>query len=96
MVSNNVSLKKTLIAEATVFIACLLFGLLLLPVVIYMVGQFIFGAYGGGGISEFYAGIHRQIRSGDFYGWFLVLSPYLLWQSLRATFLLFRMSARQP
>ena len=75
---------------------CLLFGLLALPVIIYMVGQFIFGAYGGGGISEFYAGVHRQIRGGDFFAWFLILSPYLVWQSLRLTVVLFRLSARQP
>lgn len=76
--------------EFVLFAACLAFGLLLLPAAIYLVGQAIFGDYGGDGIGQFYGGLASRIRDGDLVVWFLVLSPYLFLQILRITFRLFR------
>lgn len=73
---------------------CLLFGLLVLPIAIYLVGDSVFGDYGGAGFGAFYGEIHRHIRDGDPVVWFLVLSPYLLWQSVRLTFRLFHIAGR--
>ena len=77
--------------EAILFAACLVFGLLILPAAIFLVGQAVFGDYGGGGIGDFYGGLQQRIRNGDLVVWFLVLSPYLFWQVLRLTILTFRL-----
>ena len=76
--------------EFALFLGCLLVGVLLLPIAIYIVGLSFFGSYEGGGIGAFYGAIHADIREFDPVIWFLVLSPYLVLQLLRATFALFR------
>ena len=64
--------------------AILLFaGLVLLPMAIWFVGKAIFGAYGGTGYGEFFGILSGKIRGGDLVAWFLVLSPYFVWQCLR-------------
>jgi len=50
---------------------------------IWLVGKAVFGAYGGTGYSDFFGNISGKIRGGDLVAWFLVLSPYLVWQCLR-------------
>ena len=78
--------------EALLFLAMLLIGVGLLPAVIYIVGQSIFGEYGGSGIFDFFERIYAGIASGENVIWFLVASPYLVVQLLRLTFRLFRRS----
>lgn len=46
-------------------------------------GRAVFGEYGGAGYSDFFGTLSGKIRSGDLVAWFLVLSPYLLWQCVR-------------
>lgn len=82
--------------ETALFLMCLFSGVLLLPIAIYLVGQNIFGDYGGAGFAEFYGDLHSQVRNGELVVWFLILSPYLLWQSLRVTFALFRLLGQRP
>lgn len=72
---------------------CLLFGALILPAIIFWVGQVIFGEFGGGQLGDFYLGLMSQLRLGNWIVWFLVLAPYLIWQCLRATLKLFRLTA---
>lgn len=74
----------------------LFLGLVLLPVAIYLVGQAIFGEYGGAGFGDFYSGLSSRIRGGDAAAWFLVLSPYLGWQTLRLIALGWRLAGRPP
>ena len=81
---------RTLTREALILLSFLLFGLLLLPVLIFAVGQFIFGEFAGGGLGTFFASVHSKLRSGDLLVVFLVLSPYLVVQTLRGTIRLFR------
>lgn len=57
-----------------------------MPMVIYWVGEAIFGPYGGHGYFEFFGAISEKIRAGDGVAWFLVLAPYLIWQCLRLTY----------
>ena len=95
MTATSSNLKSSAKREAALFLVLLLLGLLLLPAAIYLVGQSVFGDYGGGGFGEFYAGIHRDIRSGNGVVWFLVLAPYLIWQVLRLTIGIFRYVSRQ-
>ena len=58
-------------------------GLVLLPVLIYFVGQSVFGDYEGVGYGDFFSGLSEKIRNGDWASWFLILSPYFAWQCLR-------------
>ena len=76
-------MKRTSIREAILLGSCLLFGLLLLPVAVFFVGQTVFGAYGGDGYGEFFTTLMGKILAFDLSAWFLVLSPYLALQTLR-------------
>jgi hypothetical protein len=96
MSESQPSLKKAVLNETALFLALFLFGILILPIAIYLVGQAVFGAYGGAGFFDFYDQLHYELRTGRAVTWYLVLSPYLGWQLLRLTFLCFRVSRRRP
>ena len=83
MADNRSALVKTARKETSLLVAFLFLGLIVMPVEIYLVGQSIFGEYGGQGYGQFFGELSGRIRSGDGVAWFLVLSPYLGWQSLR-------------
>ena len=76
--------------ELALFAGLLFVGFVLMPILIYEVGQIVFGEYGGAGYSEFFGSLSGRIRSGDPVAWFLVLSPWLGWQCLRLTGLAWR------
>lgn len=80
--------------ELAVFLGFLLFGLLVLPVLIYIVGRLVFGDFGGAGFMDFYGRLHSDLRAVDGVAWFLVLSPYLVVQALRLTIRYFRRLGR--
>lgn len=93
--SNKPLVFRNVIRKEVGLLAGLLFfGLVLMPIAIYWVGQSIFGAYGGHGYSEFFGTISEKIRAGDRVTWFLVLAPYLAWQCLRLTALTWRFLGR--
>lgn len=69
--------------EAALFLGLLFFGLAILPLAIWFVGNAVFGTYGGSGYSEFFGVLVSKIREGDVVSWFLVLSPWLVWQCIR-------------
>ena len=81
--------------ESVLFLWMLLGGLFLLPIAIYLVGRLLFGEYGGTGFTAFYGMLHSELRSGVPSVWFLVLSPYLIWQLLRLTFRAFRIAGQR-
>jgi len=87
-------LGKILKKEALLLFGLLFFGLAVLPVAIWFVGDAVFGAYGGSGYSEFYGELSSKIREGDIVAWFLVLSPWLVWQSVRLMALGWRATAK--
>jgi hypothetical protein len=76
--------------EALTLLLLLFGGVLLLPIAIYIVGGEIFGSYSGRGFGDFYRDIHGDLRDGQSVVIFLLLSPYLVWQLLRASFHIFR------
>ena len=80
--------------EATLFLGLLFFGFVLMPMVIYLVGQKNFGDYSGYGYADFFGTLSAKIRSGEPVAWFLVLSPYLAWQTLRLTILGWRCASK--
>ena len=87
--------RSTLKKEALLLAIMLVVGVLLLPFAIYAVGNAVFGAYGGGEFTDFYGQLLAGAFSGNADLVFLLLSPYLVWQTLRATVQLFR-RASQP
>jgi hypothetical protein len=94
-VSDNPSnLRKNIRKEIGLLAGLLFFGLVLMPIAVYLVGQSIFGAYGGQGYGDFFGTLSEKIRAGDKVAWFLVLSPYLIWQCLRLTVRAWRFSGR--
>jgi len=88
------SLKKAIRKEVGLLVGLLFLGLVIMPVAIYWLGQSVFGDYGGHGYGDFFGTLSGKIRSGDGVAWFLVLSPYLVWQGLRLTALAWRLSGR--
>ncbi len=86
-------MKRVAIREAVVFLSLLLFGVLLLPMAVYFVGQTVFGAYGGSGYGEFFGSLATKLISLEWVAWFLVLSPYLAIQTVRLTWRGWRSSA---
>lgn len=89
-------MKQTLLREAALFLGLFFSGIVLLPIAIYLVGQAVFGDYGGQGFSDFYASLHYELRQGQKVTWYLVLSPYLGWQLFRLTIYAFRKLRHPP
>lgn len=89
-------MRKAITHELALLLGFLFIGLVLLPVAVYVVGQAIFGDYGGGSYGHFFAELSGRVRGGDAAAWFLVLSPYLGWQMLRLIALGWRIAGRQP
>ena len=71
--------------ESVLLLSLLLIGLLILPIVIYSVGTSIFGEYAGNGFWDFFSLLRSELLAGEPVVWFLVLSPYLVWQVFRVT-----------
>lgn len=86
--------RQTLTREAALLLWFALAGILLLPLAIYLVGQSVFGDYGGGAFADFYRDLHSRLRGGDPVVWYLVCSPYVFWQLLRITLWAFRRTNR--
>lgn len=84
-------IKQLAIRESALFIGLLFVGLVFLPIAIYLVGQSVFGAYGGVGFSEFFGTLSAKVRHGDIVAWFLILSPYLSWLCLRLSVFAWKM-----
>ena len=72
-----------MVRETALLTGLLFLGIVIMPVAIYLVGQAVFGAYAGHGYADFFGTLSGKLRMGDGVAWFLVLSPYLIWQSLR-------------
>jgi hypothetical protein len=88
--TKETSFRHIALRELCLFLCLLFVGLVLLPVGIYLVGDQVFGAYGGHGFSDFFGTLSGKIRAADRVAWFLTLSPYLAWQTVRLTALFWR------
>lgn len=82
------------VRELVLFAILFFVGLTFLPLSIYLVGQAVFGQYGGGGFGGFHGTLRDGLAAGRPSAWFLVLSPYIVWQLLRLTALAFRLGGR--
>jgi hypothetical protein len=88
------TLKRIARKELALLVFLLFVGLLIAPIALYLVGERVFGEYGGQGYGDFFGTLTARIRAGDSVAWFLVLSPYLVWQTLRLTAFAFRLAGR--
>jgi hypothetical protein len=79
--------------ELALLTSLLFLGLVIMPILIYNVGEVIFGAYGGLGYGDFFGTLSTKIRNGDIVAWFLILSPYLGWQCVRLMMFAWRITA---
>lgn len=89
-------MKQIALRETALFLGLLFFGFVLLPIGIYLLGQEVFGDYGGYGFADFFGTLSLKVRSGEPVAWFLVLSPYLVWQVARLTIFGWRFASRRP
>ena len=80
--------------EAAIFLAMLFFGLVILPVAIWYIGNVVFGDYGGAGYGDFFGNLTVRIVSGNLSAWFLVLSPWLTLQAVRLTLASWRFAGK--
>ena len=95
LVNPKSSVKRRVLREAALLTGLVFIGLVVLPLGIYLVGQAVFGEYGDGGFGSFYGELHRYLRDGEPVVWFLLLSPYLLWQLMRLTMVASRQFRRK-
>jgi hypothetical protein len=77
------------------------FGLLLLPALVYLVGERLLGEYRPhGAMGSFYADLYGHLASPSIWAWLLVLGPWLAVQFLRLLWLpvrpLMRAARRGP
>jgi hypothetical protein len=86
--------KSTARKELALFLVLFFTGLVVLPILIYVVGSALFGEYSGSGFSDFYQMLHGELRDGEPVVWFLMLSPYIAWQLLRLTIFGFRRAGK--
>ena len=92
---NKTSATRRRVAkEFAVLFGFLFLGLAVLPLLIFVVGQAVFGEYGGMGFGDFFGTLSAKVRSGDYVALFLVFSPYLGWQCLRLAAYAWRASGR--
>jgi len=81
------------IREALLAVSLLAFGLICLPVLIYVVGQRLIGEYEAG-LAGFYDAIGSALAGGSPFAWLLILSPYISIQLIR--FVLWLRRQRKP
>jgi hypothetical protein len=77
------SRSRRLKQEAALLAVMLFFGIVLLPIAIWFVGDLVFGSYGGSGYGDFFSSLSGKLRSGNLVAWFLVLAPWLTVQVIR-------------
>ena len=89
------ALRQRATKEVALLVGFLFFGLVVMPLFIYSVGQSVFGNYGGIGYNDFYGTLSGKVRVGDLVAWFLILSPYFSWQIVRLMILAWRLSSQK-
>ena len=87
-------LRQLAAKELALLTGFLFLGLVVLPIATFIVGQSVFGTYAGVGYGDFFGTLSAKVRGGDIVAWFLILSPYLGWQSLRLTVFAWRIAGR--
>lgn len=85
-------LASPVIRELALFVVLAVAGIVFLPLAIFLVGNEVFGAYGGDGFGHFFESILARLGNADRFAWLLVLSPYLVLQLLRMMAMAWRLT----
>ena len=85
--------RNAISREAIIGAGLLLFGVLLLPLAVFLVGKTVFGVYAGDGYMDFFSQLFAKLVDLDKAAWVLVLSPYLALQIARLAILGWRKTA---
>lgn len=96
MAERYLAFKRRATKEIALLSVLLFVGVVVMPIAIFLVGKQFFGAYGGHGYGDFFGTLSAKIRSGDIVAWFLIMSPYLAWQTLRLTAFGWKVFGRRP
>ena len=83
-------MRNRLKAEAILAGLLVVFGLFVLPVAIYFVGQQIIGDYEGDGALGLVLALWTALARAEPVAWILVLSPYFVVQLARLTWKIWR------
>jgi hypothetical protein len=62
--------------EAVTILLCLLLGLAVMPIAVYVVGQRLFGPYVDGGYGAYLLGLIRSMAQLSLAHWLFALGPY--------------------
>ena len=76
-------MKHPAARELILFVALAIVGITVLPIAVFYVGDLVFGAYGGDGFGDFFESLAGKLARADRFAWLLVLSPYIIMQTLR-------------
>jgi hypothetical protein len=95
LLSNAPSPVLSILKKELALLAVLLFfGIAILPIAVWFVGDVVFGTYQGNGRAGFFGDLGNKLRSGDPAAWFLVVSPWLGVQIVRLAALGWRRTAK--
>ncbi len=86
--------STTLVNELLLFAGLLLFGFIIMPGLIYLIGGIVFGEFDGGYL-QFFGQLTRRLVNLNPVAWFLVLSPWLGILTVRITWLALRATSRK-
>ena len=83
MNDTSPNFSKKLKQELAVLVGLLFIGVVVLPVLVWFVGQAVFGSYGGQGYMDFLGSLTGKLTDLEAAARFLVLSPWITWQTIR-------------
>ena len=66
-----------------ILLLLLCFGLLIVPLGLFAINDFIFGKYSGDGFVGFYNDYFDLLKNGNLFSWFILFSPYLVYSVVR-------------
>lgn len=85
--------QNAALREVLLLAGCLVAGLLLMPLLIWLVGRVTLGSYANGGPLKLWLDFLRGLGHGELPFWAVLAGPYLVTLFFRAATLLFRRSA---
>jgi hypothetical protein len=80
--------------ELVAALVSLVFGVALMPILIFYAGVAILGRYEGAGLGHLYGSVFAGLKEGSTAAWLVILGPYTLFLLFRALRAWWRASAQ--